>query len=76
MTEAWFADAACLDDDTNRWFYSDGLASHSYAKQVCGGCPVREPCLEYALDHSPIAGVWGGLTETERRRLPHRKRTA
>ncbi|MHA6758045.1 WhiB family transcriptional regulator [Streptacidiphilus sp. PAMC 29251] len=38
------------------------------AKQVCGHCPVREPCLQFALDAREPYGVWGGLTEEERMR--------
>jgi WhiB family transcriptional regulator, redox-sensing transcriptional regulator len=39
------------------------------ARQVCAGCPVRQPCLEYALSHGITHGIWGGLTERDRRPL-------
>jgi hypothetical protein len=38
------------------------------ARRLCRTCPVREPCLHYALDHH-VEGVWGGLDEAERRQL-------
>jgi WhiB family redox-sensing transcriptional regulator len=42
------------------------------ARQVCAACPVREPCLEYALNNRITHGIWGGLTERERRPLRSR----
>ena len=39
------------------------------ARQVCAGCPVRTPCLEWALRSGQEAGVWGGTSEHERRAL-------
>jgi hypothetical protein len=39
------------------------------ARQVCAGCPVRQPCLDYALSHGITHGIWGGLTERDRRPL-------
>jgi len=39
------------------------------AKKVCRGCEVRAECLEYALEHDERFGIWGGLSERERRRL-------
>jgi WhiB family redox-sensing transcriptional regulator len=42
------------------------------ARQICAGCPVREPCLEYALSHGITHGIWGGLTERDRRALRSR----
>ena len=39
------------------------------AKRVCRGCEVRAECLEYALEHDERFGIWGGLSERERRRL-------
>ena len=47
------------------------------AKAICAVCPVREPCLEYAISTREKDGVWGGLTARERRRLVRqRRRTA
>ncbi|MFN8037328.1 MAG: WhiB family transcriptional regulator [Acidimicrobiia bacterium] len=44
------------------------------AKEICSICPVRETCLEHALLHREKHGVWGGLTERERRRILRRRR--
>ncbi len=44
------------------------------AKQICGVCPVREACLEHAIASREHEGIWGGLTERERRRLIRRRR--
>lgn len=42
------------------------------AKALCSGCPVREKCLTWALENREPHGIWGGLTERERRQLLHR----
>ena len=44
------------------------------ARKICNGCPVTEPCLEYALEHRIDHGVWGGCSERERRRILKRRR--
>ncbi|MGY3684394.1 hypothetical protein ACVWXU_008017 [Streptomyces sp. TE33382] len=44
------------------------------AKAVCANCPVREPCLRWALENGQDSGVWGGLGEDERRALKRRAR--
>ena len=44
------------------------------AKAVCARCEIQRECLRYALDASSIQGVWGGMTEEERRRLQRRGR--
>jgi len=46
------------------------------AKAICARCPIQQACLDYALDASPIQGVWGGTTEAERRLLKQRPRRA
>ncbi|GAA3416330.1 WhiB family transcriptional regulator [Streptosporangium vulgare] len=50
------------------WFPPKGVSSRP-AKLVCRRCEVRAECLEYALEHGERFGVWGGLSERERRRL-------
>jgi len=66
----WWNDAACLDHDTNEFFpvgtAPPALLQAAAAKQVCSRCPVRDPCLIWALE-TGADGVWGGLTEDERR---------
>ena len=39
------------------------------ARQICARCPVREPCLDYAISHGIVHGIWGGLAERDRRAL-------
>lgn len=69
----WREDAACRDEDTNIFFpVTDEDAGP--AKAICAVCPVREECLEFALATRQEDGVWGGMTETERRRLRRRQR--
>ena len=75
---AWREHAACRDLDTGLFFPAgEGEASADQveaAKAVCAACPVRAECLSFALQTRQEAGIWGGLTEEERRR--HRRRLA
>jgi WhiB family redox-sensing transcriptional regulator len=64
----WRERAACCGSDLDVFFPERG-ESAGPARQVCAACPVREPCLEYALSNRITHGVWGGLTERERRPL-------
>ena len=64
----WFADAACRTVDTDV-FFPVSEAQADAAKAICATCPVREECLEFALDTRPGDGVWGGMTGAERHRL-------
>jgi WhiB family redox-sensing transcriptional regulator len=63
----WAADAACRGLDPNLFLPERGDRNHE-AVAVCHGCEVREACLEYAIEHR-AAGVWGGTSERERRRI-------
>jgi len=69
----WRNDASCRDVDPDLFFPigTTGIAIEQVdaAKRICSGCVVREPCLEFALASNQDAGVWGGLTEDERRTL-------
>lgn len=67
-TLTWQDYANCLGVDPELFFPERG-ASTREAKEVCRGCVVREECLEYALTHGEKFGIWGGLSERERRRL-------
>ncbi len=58
----------CMGVDPDLFFPERG-ASTREAKEVCRGCVVREECLEYALDNGEKFGIWGGMSERERRRL-------
>jgi WhiB family transcriptional regulator, redox-sensing transcriptional regulator len=64
----WQRYANCLGVDPDLFFPERG-ASTREAKEVCRGCVVREDCLEYAITHSEKFGIWGGLSERERRRI-------
>ncbi|MBC7550665.1 MAG: WhiB family transcriptional regulator [Cellulomonas sp.] len=74
----WRHRAACLDEDPELFFPigNTGPALHQIeqAKAVCHRCPVLETCLKWALESGQDAGIWGGLSEDERRAL--RRRTA
>jgi WhiB family redox-sensing transcriptional regulator len=69
----WRDDAACRDEDPELFFPigTTGIALEQVnaAKRVCARCPVQEDCLEFALASNQDAGIWGGLTEDERRTL-------
>ena len=64
---SWLGQAACLEVGPGFHFPEKGGSARE-AKLICRGCGVREQCLEYALEHSE-AGVWGGMSERERRKL-------
>jgi WhiB family redox-sensing transcriptional regulator len=74
-TQLWRQQAACRDADT-AIFFPDSDTEAGPALAVCATCPVREACLEFALATNQADGVWGGATETERRRLRRRRRAA
>jgi WhiB family redox-sensing transcriptional regulator len=67
----WLPEAHCIGEDPDLFFpigTSDpALDQVEAAKAICGGCPVRADCLEWALVTCQDAGVWGGLDEEERR---------
>ncbi len=71
----WQERANCLGVDPDLFFPERG-ASTREAKAVCGSCEVRPECLEYALDHAEKFGIWGGLSERERRRLRRQRALA
>lgn len=64
----WQARSNCMGVDPDLFFPERG-ASTREAKEVCRGCVVREDCLEYALENGEKFGIWGGMSERERRRL-------
>lgn len=64
----WWDEANCLGVDPDLFFPERG-ASTREAKAVCRGCVVSDECLEYALQNSEKFGIWGGMSERERRRV-------
>jgi WhiB family transcriptional regulator, redox-sensing transcriptional regulator len=71
--ESWRLDALCAETDPEAFFPEKGGSTRE-AKRVCGGCAVREECLEYALGNDERFGIWGGLSERERRRIRLQRR--
>lgn len=71
----WTVDAACKDKP-QELFYPTRGEEVGLAKEICAGCPVRQPCLDYALDNGERFGVWGGTSERERRRIRRRRHVA
>jgi WhiB family redox-sensing transcriptional regulator len=67
----WTARAACKGTDPDELFVQG--AAQNRAKLICRGCPVRTECLADALDNRIEFGVWGGMTERERRALLRRR---
>lgn len=66
--QPWEAGALCAQTDPNAFFPEKGFSSKE-AKAICGACPVQEECLAYALENKIRFGIWGGLSERERKRL-------
>jgi WhiB family redox-sensing transcriptional regulator len=70
---AWRALARCRGVDP-AVFHPVNEDDGDEAKAICALCPVREPCLEYAVTAREKDGIWGGLTARERRRLIRQRR--
>ncbi len=66
--DEWMADGLCRQVDGEVWYPEKG-SSNRDAKQICLACPVKDECLQYALEHDEQFGVWGGLSSAERRNL-------
>lgn len=67
----WQERALCAQTDPEAFFPEKGGSTRE-AKKVCSGCEVRTECLEYALANDERFGIWGGLSERERRKLKRR----
>lgn len=67
----WQERALCAQTDPEAFFPEKGGSTRE-AKKVCTGCDVRSDCLEYSLAHDERFGIWGGLSERERRKLKRR----
>ena len=65
---SWQERALCAQTDPEAFFPEKGGSTRE-AKKVCVGCDVRGECLEYALAHDERFGIWGGLSERERRKF-------
>jgi WhiB family redox-sensing transcriptional regulator len=69
--ESWQEQALCAETDPEAFFPEKGGSTRE-AKKICTGCEVKAECLEYALANDERFGIWGGLSERERRRLRRR----
>lgn len=67
LDQDWRALAKCAQTDPDLWF-AVGAREHKLAKRICRSCPVRRDCLSYAMDAPIDHGIWGGMTERERKR--------
>lgn len=72
----WRADAACIQEDPELFFpvgtSGPAIAQIAEAKAVCRRCDVTAECLAWAIKSGQDAGVWGGMSEDERRSLKRR----
>jgi WhiB family transcriptional regulator, redox-sensing transcriptional regulator len=64
----WRERAGCCGAGLDVFFPGRGESAEP-ARRICASCPVRQPCLDYAISHSITYGIWGGLTERDRRAL-------
>jgi WhiB family redox-sensing transcriptional regulator len=68
---AWQTDSLCAQTDPEAFFPEKGGSTRD-AKKICSSCEVKTECLEYALANDERFGIWGGLSERERRKLRQR----
>lgn len=67
----WQRDGLCAKPSNKKyldWFFSQDFSKKYDAKNLCFSCPVRKDCLQWALEHRQIWGIWGGKDEIEIRR--------
>ncbi len=64
----WSNEALCAQVDPDLWFPDKGGSTRE-AKAICATCPVATDCLEYAIEHNEHFGIWGGVSERDRRHL-------
>jgi WhiB family transcriptional regulator, redox-sensing transcriptional regulator len=80
IDDNWRSSGSCRVADPDLFFpiSSSGPADKQIAraKMICAGCPVRQPCLEFALAHDQTYGIWGGTTVEDRQRDRRRRRRA
>jgi WhiB family redox-sensing transcriptional regulator len=73
MDTVWMGKGKCRELPPETFFPSDGVGVE-LARRICADCPVKAPCLDYALYNRIEHGVWGGASERERRRIARRRR--
>ena len=67
--ELWMRDAKCADTPDPDLFFSGVAEDIIKAQEICKGCPVRLLCASYAIENNTEGGVWGGLTEADRKTI-------
>jgi WhiB family redox-sensing transcriptional regulator len=74
--DAWQMKAACRGPQATVFYppssferKDEKLDRERRAKAICASCPVRQPCLDYALERRDQHGIWGGMSESERKRI-------
>ena len=76
----WRSGGACLSADPDLFFpistTGPAVGQIAQAKAICGACEVRRECLEFALSHDQVYGIWGGTTPEDRQRQRRRQRRA
>jgi|HubBroStandDraft_1064217.scaffolds.fasta_scaffold09286_5 WhiB family redox-sensing transcriptional regulator len=76
LLDEWWGAGACRDAEPELFFpisaHGGAGSDIRRAKLICAACPVRSECLNYALRHRQEQGIWGGLTDEERRLLRRR----
>lgn len=76
---SWVDDAACVDHPEPWIFFPEARTSTTVndaarAKAVCNRCPVRAECLDYAIEHNEMHGIWGGMNRRNRQAELQRRR--
>ena len=78
--DTWRDHALCRDTDPELFFpigsTGNALLAIDYAKRVCSQCAVVQECLDFALDTNQDSGIWGGLSEEERRAIRRQRAAA
>lgn len=69
----WAERGACREEPADLFFIDVG-GTAGRAREICGGCEVRNDCAEYALRYPAIRGFWGGLSDQERKKERSRRR--
>jgi WhiB family redox-sensing transcriptional regulator len=72
MLGSWAEQARCAGTDPEI-FFPPRKDPGTEARKMCAACPVRSPCLEYALEADERSGIWGGQDEDQRRILRRRR---
>ena len=78
--DTWRDHALCRDTDPDLFFpvgtTGQALVSIDHAKRVCSECTVTQDCLDFALETNQDSGIWGGLSEEERRAIRRQRAAA